>query len=66
MALAIKELGTVSHQTIRESSREVFETDLEFAGFLTTSCPLKPDTKVLIKEIIDSSHKVCYILFLGL
>lgn len=58
LALAIKELGTVTHQTIRQSSREDFENNLEFAGFLTISCPLKPDTKLLIKEIIDSSHKV--------
>lgn len=59
LALGIRELGAVSHQQIRESRREDFEHDLTFVGFLITSCPLKPDTKMLIKEIIDSSHKVC-------
>uniref|UniRef100_A0A915EKP0 Cation-transporting ATPase 13A1 n=1 Tax=Ditylenchus dipsaci TaxID=166011 RepID=A0A915EKP0_9BILA len=48
LALGINELGTITHQQIRESSREDFEKDL-------------PDTKLLIKEIIDSSHKVTMI-----
>ncbi|KAI1700167.1 e1-E2 ATPase domain-containing protein [Ditylenchus destructor] len=61
LALGIAELGSVSHQQIRESRREDFEKELTFAGFVVISCPLKPDTKLLIKEIIDSSHKVTMI-----
>lgn len=58
LALGIKELGTITHQKIRDSGREEFENELEFAGFVVISCPLKADTKQMIKEIVDSSHLV--------
>uniref|UniRef100_A0A915AUB1 Cation-transporting ATPase n=2 Tax=Parascaris univalens TaxID=6257 RepID=A0A915AUB1_PARUN len=61
LALAIKELGTLSYQEIRDKKREDFERDLKFAGFVVISCPLKPDTKAIVREIIDSSHRVVMI-----
>ena len=45
-------------QDIREKKREDWEKGLKFAGFVVKSCPLKPDTKAMIREIIDSSHRV--------
>ncbi|KAI6221259.1 Cation-transporting ATPase [Aphelenchoides besseyi] len=61
LALGIRELGSLTHQEIRTKKREDFERDLEFAGFVVISCPLKPDTKSMIKEIVDSSHIVTMI-----
>ncbi|KAI6176078.1 hypothetical protein M3Y97_00759800 [Aphelenchoides bicaudatus] len=61
LALGIKELGSLTHQEIREHKREDYEKDLDFAGFVVISCPLKPDTKPMIKEIVESSHAVCMI-----
>ena len=61
LALGINELGPITHQKIRDSCRQDFEKNLQFAGFVVISCPLKPDTKQLIKEIVDSSHKVTMI-----
>lgn len=46
---------------MRNLSRDDIEKDLEFVGFLIISCPLKPDSKVVMKEIIDSSHHVMMI-----
>lgn len=46
------------HSQIREAKREDWEQNLQFAGFVVISCPLKPDTKAMIKEIMESSHKV--------
>jgi cation-transporting ATPase 13A1 len=61
LALGIKEVGSLSHQEIRDRKREDYEKDLEFAGFLVISCPLKPDTKAMIREIVDSSHAVGFL-----
>lgn len=61
MALAHKEFGTLSSQAAREIKREDVERDLDFAGFLIISCPLKTDSKSAIKEIVKSSHKVVMI-----
>lgn len=61
MALAYKEFGTLDAQAAREIKREDVEKDLEFAGFLIISCPLKSDSKSAIKEIVKSSHKVVMI-----
>ncbi|CAD5228549.1 unnamed protein product [Bursaphelenchus xylophilus] len=61
LALGIREMGALSHAEIRANKREDYEKDLEFAGFVVISCPLKPDTKEMIKEIVESSHSVTMI-----
>lgn len=61
IALGCRELGTCSRQEIREHKREFFEEKLAFAGFVVIHCPLKPDTRQMIREIIDSSHRVTMI-----
>uniref|UniRef100_A0AC34FDM7 Manganese-transporting ATPase 13A1 n=1 Tax=Panagrolaimus sp. ES5 TaxID=591445 RepID=A0AC34FDM7_9BILA len=61
IALGIRELGTLTHQELRENKREFYEQKLTFAGFVVIHCPLKPDTRNMIKEIIESSHRVTMI-----
>ena len=43
---------------IKETSRDQLEKDLEFAGFVIISCPLKQDSKAVVKEILNASHHV--------
>ncbi|KNC34139.1 hypothetical protein FF38_08310 [Lucilia cuprina] len=61
LALGIKEFGNLSNQQVRELKREDVECDLTFAGFVIISCPMKPDSKSVIKELIQASHKVVMI-----
>uniref|UniRef100_A0A1B0CSV1 Cation-transporting ATPase n=1 Tax=Lutzomyia longipalpis TaxID=7200 RepID=A0A1B0CSV1_LUTLO len=61
LALGIKEFGKLENQQMREIKREDVEKDLTFVGFVVISCPLKPDSKSIIKEIIQASHKVVMI-----
>lgn len=61
LALAFKDFGSLDNQAAREIKREDVECDLTFAGFLIISCPLKTDSKSVIKEITKSSHKVVMI-----
>ncbi|KJH50031.1 hypothetical protein DICVIV_03832 [Dictyocaulus viviparus] len=61
LAIGIKDLEQTRLSEIRDTKREVLESNLRFAGFVVISCPLKPDTKLMIKEIIESSHKVAMI-----
>ncbi|CAG0890511.1 unnamed protein product [Cyprideis torosa] len=61
LALGRKELGCLSPQELKALKREEVEADLDFAGFLVISCPLKPDSKLMMREIIHSSHSVVMI-----
>ncbi|KAL9707030.1 hypothetical protein quinque_010548 [Culex quinquefasciatus] len=61
LALGYKSFGTLDNATVRELKRADVEKDLEFAGFIIISCPLKPDSKYAIKEILQASHKVMMI-----
>ncbi|KAL1123867.1 hypothetical protein AAG570_001637 [Ranatra chinensis] len=61
LALGWKSLGRLSHQQLREVTRQQLEVGLSFAGFIIISCPLKSDSKPVIKEIINASHVVMMI-----
>lgn len=56
LALGHKVLGQLSYQEARDLKREKIEDGLEFVGFLIISCPLKPDSKAVAKELLASSH----------
>lgn len=57
LALGFKEIGNLSTQELRDTTRETVEQDLKFAGFIIISCPLKTDSKAVIEELQFSSHK---------
>ncbi|XP_043270671.1 endoplasmic reticulum transmembrane helix translocase isoform X2 [Venturia canescens] len=51
----------ITHQEIRDMSRDELEQNLKFVGFISINCPLKPDSKSAIKEILNASHSVVMI-----
>ncbi len=61
LCLGYKELGNLTHQEIRDMTREQIESELKFVGFVIISCPLKPDSRAVIKEIMHSSHYITMI-----
>ncbi|XP_003375009.1 putative cation-transporting ATPase C10C6.6 [Trichinella spiralis] len=61
LALGYRLIGHRSHQEVRSYTRDFVEKELDFAGFVIVSCPLKPDSKEVIREIIDSDHRVTMI-----
>ena len=48
----------MSQQEINAFTREEAESDLIFCGFIVAECPLKPDTKSVIEELVNSSHEI--------
>lgn len=63
LALGWRDLGRMTPQQVRELTREELETDLKFVGFVVISCPLKNDSKSVIKEILHASHSVSFNFF---
>jgi manganese-transporting P-type ATPase len=64
LALASKE-ETWNKDQILKVSREDVECNLTFRGFLLFSCPLKPDAVSTLKMIGDASHRVCFLISIG-
>merc|ERR1719206_501262 len=61
LALGHRDLGTLSNQQLKELKRDNIECELTFAGHVIISCPLKPDSKSVIRELVNSSHSVAMI-----
>lgn len=58
LALAYKNLNRAPAEQFVTMKRDEAESELTFCGFLISECPLKPDTKRVIKELKDSRHHV--------
>ena len=59
LALAYRVLGTRANvERLKSLDRTVVEQNLIFAGFLVLDCPLKPDTRRIVRELRESGHQV--------
>lgn len=63
LALGWKEIGRMSHQQAKDVTRESLESELHFGGFIAISCPLKPDSKSVVKELLNSTHMVSTVIY---
>jgi cation-transporting ATPase 13A1 len=64
LALAYKHLShdnELGISKVNNLKREDVERDLNFAGFLVLSCPLKEDAKKAVRMLNESSHRVVMI-----
>ncbi len=62
LAMGYKELSSkVTVSSWKKRGREAVESDLTFAGFLILDCPLKTDSRKVIKELRSSGHDVVMI-----
>jgi hypothetical protein len=62
LALGYRELApdvSVDHVLKWPRSEAERPKSLVFAGFLVLTCPLKPDSKSVVTELLQSNHKVC-------
>jgi len=51
LSLAYKDLKMQTNQA-EMMKREEAESDLIFCGFIVSECPMKPDTKAVIEELV--------------
>ena len=58
LALCWKDLGRLTPAQCRDLTRNELECSLHFAGFVIISCPLKANSRAVIKEILNASHTV--------
>ncbi|NP_001135438.1 ATPase type 13A1 [Nasonia vitripennis] len=62
LALGYRKLpSSTTLSDLRNYSRDDLESELTFVGFVIISCPLKADSKSVIKEILNASHSVVMI-----
>jgi len=62
LAMGYKQLSKkVKMSSYKKHGRQALETNLIFAGFLVLDCPLKPDSRRVIKELRSSGHEVVMI-----
>ena len=58
LAMGYKILPKQSADSYALIKRDEAESMLEFCGFIISECPLKPDTKKVIRELKASNHEV--------
>jgi cation-transporting ATPase 13A1 len=57
LAIGYRKLGSKDSISVwKKRGRKQVECNLTFAGFIVLDCPIKPDTKKVIKELRKSGH----------